>query len=344
MSKQIRICLVGAGRAGMIHGLNFGSRIPQARLVAVVEPDEALRQTATKALGLDFLKETFRDYHEAVERDNIDAVVVCTPTKFHREIVIASANQGKHVFCEKPMALSAMDCDAMIGACHNTGVNLQIGFMRRFDTGFCSAFERLQGGEIGDLVHVRSLTHGPSIPKPWMYDIAASNGPLAEVNSHDIDTIRWFGRDQIAEVYAMAGNYRSPEARDAFPDFYDQIHLSLKFHGGAQGSISGAQGIRYGYDSRAEIIGTEGILFVGGLKDPQVSSINKAGEIRSTAVNSWSDLFAEAYLKEDRAFVDSIIEKRPSPVTGYDGKEAVKVVVAGNQSAKEGRVVQVGGA
>jgi myo-inositol 2-dehydrogenase/D-chiro-inositol 1-dehydrogenase/scyllo-inositol 2-dehydrogenase (NAD+) len=213
--------------------------------------------------------------------------------------------------------------------------------MRRFDAGFKEAFARLQEGEIGDLVHVRSLTHGPSIPQAWMYDIAASNGPLAEVNSHDIDTVRWFAGDDVAEVYAMAGNYRSPQAREKFPDFYDQIHLSMKFRGGAQGSISGAQGVRYAYDARAEIIGTDGILFVGGLKAPLVTSVNRNREIRSTAVESWRQLFAEAYLEEDRAFVQSILSGSPSPVTGIDGREAVKVVVAGNLSAREGTVIPV---
>lgn len=341
MSSPVRICLIGAGRAGMIHGVNFASRLPGARVAAVVEPDERLRREAKKALDLDECLETFDDYRQALTRDTFDAVVVATPTEFHRDIVVASAEAGKHVLCEKPMALNTADCDAMIAACARAGVKLQIGFMRRFDAGFRQAFSRLEAGEIGRLVHVRSLTHGPSIPKPWMYDIAKSNGPLAEVNSHDIDTVRWFAGDEVSEIYAMAGNYRSPDALEEYPDFYDQIHLSLKFCQGTQGSISGAQGVRYAYDARAEIIGTEGILFVGGLRAPLVTSVNRDREIKSTAVESWRDLFAQAYLEEDRAFIESIIEDSPSPVTGEDGKAAVQIVMAGNQSVREGKVISI---
>ncbi|MDA0811441.1 MAG: Gfo/Idh/MocA family oxidoreductase, partial [Verrucomicrobia bacterium] len=261
---MIRIGVIGTGRAGLIHAQNYATSVPGARLAWLVDSDDSSRLNAAKELGLDANESTEADYREALKDDRLDAVVVATPTSFHRDIVVAAAQAGKHVLCEKPMALTADDCDAMIAACDTANVKLQVGFMRRFDAGFREAFSRLQAGEIGELVHARSLTHGPSIPKPWMFDIAESNGPLAEVNSHDIDTIRWFAGDEVAEVYAMAGNYRSPEAREAFPDFYDQIHLSMKFRRGAQGSISGAQGVRYAYDARAEIIGTEGILFVGG--------------------------------------------------------------------------------
>lgn len=337
----VNICLIGAGRAGMIHGENFASSVAGARIAAVAEPNKELRHNAAASLGLDVATQTAADYRELLDRDTIDALVISTPTVFHREIAVAAAHAGKHVFCEKPMALTCGECDEMIEACEAAGVKLQIGFMRRFDAGFKEAYSRLQEGEIGDLVHVRSLTHGPSIPQPWMYDIAASNGPLAEVNSHDIDTVRWFAGDDVAEVYAMAGNYRSPEAREKFPDFYDQIHLSLKFRRGAQGSISGAQGVRYGYDARAEVIGTSGVLFIGGLKAPLVTSVNRNREIKSTAVASWRNLFSEAYLEEGRSFVQSIREDSPSPVTGNDGREAVKIVVAGNQSAREGTAIKL---
>jgi predicted dehydrogenase len=338
---MIRIGVIGTGRVGIIHAHNFARAVPHATLAWLVDPDEISRLNAAREVGLNANHGTTVDYREALKDERLDAVVIAMPTAFHKEIVVAAAEAGKHVLCEKPMALNAEECDEMTAACDAARVKLQIGFMRRFDAGFRDALARLQAGEIGELVHVRSLTHGPSIPKPWMFDMAQSNGPLAEVNSHDIDTVRWFADDDVAEVYAMAGNFRSPEARDAFPDFYDQIHLSMKFHRGAQGSISGAQGVRYAYDARAEIIGTEGILFVGGLRAPLVTCVNRDREIISTAVGSWRDLFADAYLEEDRAFVRSILDDSPSPVTGHDGKEAVKIVVAGNRSAKDGNVTQV---
>jgi myo-inositol 2-dehydrogenase/D-chiro-inositol 1-dehydrogenase/scyllo-inositol 2-dehydrogenase (NAD+) len=117
------------------------------------------------------------------------------------------------------MAMTVAECRDMIDACEQHRVKLQIGFMRRFDRNFIRAKELIQDGGIGEIVSVKSLTHGPSRPHEWMYDIAKSNGPLAEVNSHDIDTLRWLTGSEVNSLYAIAGNYRCPEAREKYPDF-----------------------------------------------------------------------------------------------------------------------------
>ena len=160
----------------------------------------------------------------------------------------------------------------MLDAIDRAGVTLQIGFMRRFDAGFVAAKQRVDAGEIGRVVSVKSLTHGPTIPKPWMYDIRKSNGPLSEVNSHDIDTVRWLSGSEFDEVYAIAGNYRSPAAREQFPDFYDNVILSARLRNGMQGCICGAQGVLYGYDARCEILGEKGLITVGSLAADTVAA------------------------------------------------------------------------
>ena len=161
------------------------------------------------------------------------------------------------------MAMDVRECDDMTAACTSADVKLQIGFMRRYDETFMAARQRIESGEIGDVVLVKSLTHGPSVPQEWMYDIRKSNGPLAEVNSHDIDTLRWFAGSEITEVYAIGGNFRCPQALERYPDFYDNVAMVCRFADGRQGFIDGAVSVGYGYDSRTEIIGTKGIMFVG---------------------------------------------------------------------------------
>ena len=205
-------------------------------------------------------------------------MVVATPSVHHCEIVLAAAAAGKHILCEKPMAMNAAECDTMLAAAQRGGVKLQIGFMRRFDPGFVAAKERVDAGEIGSVVLVKSLTHGPTTPKPWMYDIRKSNGPLSEVNSHDIDTVRWFAGSEFEEVYAIGGNYRSPEARQQYPDFYDNVVLSARLTNGMQGSISGAQGVQYGYDARCEILGEKGLITVGSLAADSGGGAHGVGE------------------------------------------------------------------
>ena len=130
----------------------------------------------------------FADYQSVLERSDVHGVVIATPTAFHREIAVAAARAGKHVLCEKPMAMNVAECDAIIAAAGSAGIVLQIGFMRRYSESFVQAKARIDAGEIGAVVQVKTLTHGPSYPRPWMFDLKKSNGPLAEVCSHDIDT------------------------------------------------------------------------------------------------------------------------------------------------------------
>ena len=267
--------------------------------------------------------------------------MVVTPTDYHKDIVVAAAEAGKHILCEKPMAMNVAECDEMIAAVEKNNVVLQIGFMRRFDQSFVYAREQVRQGAIGEVVLVKSLTRGPSIPQRWQYDIAKSNGPLAEVNSHDIDTLRWFTESEFEQVYAIAGNYRCPDARDEFPDFYDNVVMTATFQNGMQGSIDGAVSVRYGYDARLEVVGTEGVLFVGRLDQSGVVTCNRNNGIKAPAVESWRNLFSEAYRHEDQGFVDTILNGRPPAVSGHDGKMAVKVVNAGNQSIVEKRPVNL---
>ena len=184
--------------------------------------------------------------------------------------------------------------------------------MRRFDAGFVAARQRIDAGEIGRVVLVKSLTYGPSIPKPWMYDIARATGPLSEVNSHDIDTLRWFSGSEFDEVYAIAGNYRSPDAGDKYPDFYDNVVLSSRMTNGVQGSICGAQGVQYGYDARCEILGERGLITVGSLAAVAVTTHTAAGST-TPVVRSWTDLFLDAYRAEDEDFVRCVLRRTASP-------------------------------
>ncbi len=333
---MIGVCLIGAGRAGMIHARNFASRVPHAKMVAVADPFQAALDSAKTELALDT---GYLDYRDALEDKNVQAVVIVSPTKYHREIAIAAANAGKHILCEKPMAMDEAECDEMIAAANRNGVKLQIGFMRRYDESFVEAKKRIESGEIGDVVLVSSHTRGPSVPQPWMYDIQKSNGPLAEVNSHDIDTLRWFTNSEFASIYAVAGNYRCPDARAAYPDFYDTVTLSATFHNGMMGHIDGAQGVQYGYDAHTEILGTRGVIQVGRTSDAFVTSVTPEKGSSTPYITTWRKLFRDAYLEEDIHFIDCIRQDLPPRVSGLDGKMAVRVVKAGNLSILEKRIV-----
>ncbi len=335
-NKKVSLGLIGAGRAGMIHARNFRASVPHAVLTAVADPCRENVQAALEELEIE---KGYEDYRELLKDEEIDAVIIVTPTKYHCEIAVAAARAGKHILCEKPMAMTVEECEIMEEAAKKYHVKLQVAFMRRFDSAFTEAKNVVDAGEIGDVVMVRSNTRGPSIPKPWMYDIKKSNGPLAEVNSHDIDTLRWFTGSEFKTVYAMGANYRCPDAKQDFPDFYDNVILAAGFENGMQGIIDGAQGVLYGYDARVEILGTRGCIFLGKTRERPITVCRSDMHRYEAFTNSWRFLFKDAYLEEDMDFVDCILTDREPKVTGYDGKMAVKVVNAGNLSVSTGQIV-----
>lgn len=337
-AKTVRLGLVGSGRAGMIHANNFKQRVINAEMVAVCDPVEEAGKKAAETLEISTI---YTDYKEMMKNDSIDAVIISSPTKYHKEIALEAAANGKHILCEKPMAMDADECQQMIDAAEKAGVKLQIAFMRRFDEGFMEAKSVVDSGEIGEVVLVKSLTRGPSIPKPWMYDISKSNGPLAEVNSHDIDTMRWLAGSEFKSVYCLAGNYRAPEVRDQYPDYYDNVIMAIEFANGVQGLMDGATSVRYGYDARAEVLGTEGCIFIGGTDADQTVTCSLKGGKKRRVMQSWMTLFKDAYTAEDQHFVDCILEDKAPRVTGHDGLMAVKIVEAGMSSIREKQIIEI---
>ncbi|MCB5956053.1 Gfo/Idh/MocA family oxidoreductase [Enterococcus sp. CWB-B31] len=335
---MVNICLIGTGRAGMIHGRNMAAKIKGGKLIALCDPSEESLTNAQKELTVDYI---YKDYREAIENPEVDAVVVVTPTVCHKEIVIAAAEAGKHVLCEKPLAMDEQECLEMIQAAETNNIKLQVGFMRRFDESFQEAKAIVDSGAIGEVVLVKSLTHGPSEPKPWMYDISQSNGPIGEVNSHDLDTLRWFTGSEAISIYSIGGNFRSPEVRAEYPDYYDTVSMNLQFSDGKLGAVDGAQYVQYGYDARVEILGTTGSVLIGDQSKHKLVVANQQGEIVRPAMHSWTYLFQDAYVAEDQAFVDCIAADTEPLVNGYDGMMAVKLVHAGLTSLLEKRVVQI---
>ncbi len=338
MNKSIGVCLIGAGRAGMIHAMNFAGKTPGAHMAAVVDIDPLAAKDAASRLNID---KFHTDYTRILEDDAVDAVVIVSPTNLHKQIVIDCAKAKKHVFCEKPMAMNANECSAMIAACEENGVKLQIGFMRRHDESFQEAKRLLDEGAIGELVQIHSCTRGPSKPRPWMYDLKKSNGILAEVNSHDIDSVRWFSGSEYKSLYAIGGNYRNREVAEQYPDYYDSVLMNGEMRSGVQFSIDGAAYIQYGYDSRVELVGAKGAIRVGRQSRDFTTCVTVENGVSSAFIRSWTDLFRDAYLGEDIGFIESIRNDTTPLVTGLDGLRAVEAVYAGNESIAAGTIVHL---
>jgi len=238
--------------------------------------------------------------------------------------------------------VTADECHAISDAVAQAGVKLQIGFMRRFDERFTRAKEIIESGELGRVMIIKSTGRGPGGPGPWMYDLRKSNGIIAEVNSHDLDSLRWFTGSEVRRVYAEAGNFKSPEAREKFPDFYDNIVANFRFADGTMGVVDGTCPAHYGYDARVEILCEKGALFVGRTEQAGMTKVTQDGQVASQAVKSWRNLFKDAYLAEMEHFVECILQDQVPRVTGNDGLKALEMVVAANESIRLGMPVEIG--
>jgi len=324
----------------MVHATNFKNNVPGASLAAVVDANLELAEERAKDLGVDLF---FSDLYQALDRAEIDAICITTPTFTHAEIAIAAARAGAHIFCEKPMALTLEETNDMIQAANEAGVKLQVGFMRRFDPAFRLAKEQIEGGEIGNPMLVRSLTRGPGLPPRWACDLRTSNGMLAEVNSHDFDTIRWLAESEFERVYAEANTLKCFDLKEEFPNFYDNAIVSLRLKNGTLGIIEGSCPVDYGYDARAEVLGSEGVILIGELQDTAVISCTKSTGLVASNFPGWRERFREAYIAEARHFVECIMEGKEPKVTGEDGKRALEGVLAANKSIQSGVPVSLGG-
>jgi scyllo-inositol 2-dehydrogenase (NAD+) len=328
--SRLRVALLGAGRAGSVHAGNLADYAARVELVAVVDERREAAEALGPSAGLD----------EALER--ADAVVISTPTFTHRDLAVRAADAGKHVFCEKPMALTVVECDDMIAAAERTGVVLQIGFMRRFQPEFVEAKRRIEAGDVGEPMVIKSLTRGPGLPPTWAWSLERSNGMLAEVNSHDFDSVRWLAGSEIERVYAEVANHKGPARGVDAEDFYDNAVVSLRFANGTIGTIDGTCPADYAYDARVEIVCSEGLLVVGDLRGQALIEVRDRDVGSVTPLHrTWPDRFRDAYRAEMRSFVDSALSGAVPEVTGADGRAAVAAVVAANRSWREGRPVEV---
>jgi predicted dehydrogenase len=337
MKSPVRICMIGAGRVGKNHSRSIVHHIPGGKVVALVDPMKEVREGTASEFGIEKQYDTLE---MALEKADFEAVVITTPTPTHLPLTALAAENKKHVFLEKPMALNLLECDAIMKVVEQNAVLLQLGFMRRFDPEFVAAAQRIQAGEIGQPMMIKSNTHGPGLPPAWARDLRTSNGMLAEVNSHDWDTTRWLMGSNYKRVYTEVANFKGAANNVDAPNFYDNVLVNIKFESGGLGLISGVCPCGYGYDARAEIIGEKGILQIGELKGQSiVVCTNRDQGLITPIFRTWPERFEWGYINELEHFVTCIQNGTAPLAGGAEGRWAVAGVLAGTKSFLEERPV-----
>lgn len=334
MTKKLGIGVIGLGRLGSSYAKYFTGRIAGAALVAVSDVNEVAAESLAAESGI---SKRYSRYQDLIADEEVKAVVVVSPTSTHKEIVLEAAKRGLPTFCEKPLSISLPEARAMLRTVEETGVFFQMGFMRRFDKGYVAAKRRIDEGEIGTPVVFKSSSRDPYRPSLEYLDPAHSGGLLVDCGIHDLDLARWFMGD-IASVYSIGGTLAYPEMK-TIGDI-DNAITSLYFTSGALGVIDLSRNGVYGYDIRTEILGTEGTLKIGYLRETPILVMTKNGITHDT-VPYFTERFEQAYITQLQDFVDNISQGKPPSVTCTDGVSALQASAAATLSFKENRPVKV---
>ncbi len=336
MSKKLGIGVIGLGRLGSSYAKYLNGRIDGANLVAASDVNEAVVATVGAELNV---PKCYHRYQELIADSDVDAVVIVSPTSTHREIVLEAAQRGKAIFCEKPLSISLIEARAMQRAVEQTGVFFQMGFMRRFDKGYLAAKRKIEEGVIGTPVVFKSSSRDPYRPSLEYLDPAHSGGLFVDCGIHDLDLARWY-MGEIASVYSIGGTLAYPEMKEIGD--IDNAITSLYFTSGALGTIDLSRNGVYGYDIRTEILGTEGTLKIGYLRETPILVMTKDGITHDT-VPYFTERFEQSYITQLQGFVDNVLHGKPPAVTCADGVAALQVSAAATLSFKENRPVKIQG-
>ena len=332
--KPVHVGLIGAGRMGSFHAENLAWRVPGAILAAVADPQPGAADALTNKLGV---AKAYSDLHALLQDPEIEAVAIAAPARTHAEWVIAAAEAGKHVFCEKPMAVTLEEADRAIAAAKAAGVVLQVGFNRRFDSGFAAAIAAVKAGENGTTQLSRSLTRDPGLHDPsripqWTI--------FLETLIHDFDTLLHFNPGaKPVEVYALADALVRPDFKDK--GLLDTSVVTIRFNNGAIATAEANFQAVYGYDVRGEVFGSKGMLQAGHINANHCVRYHQDGIAIATSRMD-SDLLREAYVAEMAEFARCIRSGETPRATGEDARNALEIALACIDSVQQQQPIKLG--
>ncbi|MEQ1769479.1 MAG: inositol 2-dehydrogenase [Devosia sp.] len=327
----LRFALLGAGRIGKVHAKAITSTAG-AKLVAVAD---AIEKAATD-LAAQYGSEV-RTIEAILGSADIDAVVICTPTDTHADLIEKFAKAGKAVFCEKPIDLSVKRVRECLAVVASTKGTLMVGFNRRFDPHFKAVRAAIDKGEIGAVEMVTIVSRDPG-PPPVDY-IKRSGGIFRDMTIHDFDMARFLLGEEIATVSAHASVLVDKAIGDAGD--YDSVSVMLATATGKHATISNSRRASYGYDQRIEAHGSLGSVAAENQRPVSIEIANAKGYTRPPLHDFFMTRYLDAYAAEISAFIDAVASKKAAAPTGEDGLKALVLADAALKSAQEGRVVKV---
>lgn len=331
--RPVNIAVIGTGRMGSVHTRNLARLIPEANLVAVCDIRLEVAQAIADELGI---QRVVRDYRDLLDDKSIEAILIATNTDTHSFIVQDVAAAGKHIFCEKPIALELAEVDRALAAVEKYQVKFQVGFNRRFDKSFRRVHDIVTSGEIGRPCILRIASRDPEPPS--VEYARTSGGMFLDMTIHDFDMAR-YQVGEIEEVYAIGNVLVAPDY--ATIGDLDTNLVTLKFANGAIGVIDNSRQAVYGYDQRLEVFCSNGVAMADNEVENVAIKGNQEGYHSARLPYFFMNRYALCYVEEVREFCRCVRDDKPVPVNGADGRAAVVLGYAAWKSYRENRPVKV---
>ncbi|MCA0753454.1 inositol 2-dehydrogenase [Paenibacillus sp. N4] len=332
--KKIKIGIIGAGRIGKIHADNL-RRHPQAEIVAISDlfAGPELAEWAQER-GISIVT---KDTDELLANPDIDAVFICSSTDTHVPLIKRAAQQGKHIFCEKPVSMDIRQTEEALEEVRRAGVQLQVGFNRRFDHNFKRIREYVKAGAIGD-THLIKITSRDPAPPPESY-IKVSGGIFMDMMIHDFDMARFLSGSEVEEVYAQGSVLIDP-VFGKHGDV-DTAIVTLRFTNGALGVIDCSRKAVYGYDQRAEVFGSKGSAAATNDHPNTAVLSTEDGVISEKPLHFFLERYNSAYIDETEQFINVLLQGGDVSVSGEDACQAERIALAAKLSLRYNRSVKL---
>ncbi|MCF7942687.1 MAG: inositol 2-dehydrogenase [Spirochaetia bacterium] len=331
--KTLRVGIIGGGRIGKVHATSISRYVPSAEIVALADPfmNEELESWA-KDMGI---PETSKDSAYIIDHEGIDAVLICSPTDTHAQLIAAAARAGKHIFCEKPVDTDLKRIRETMEVVRDSGVTFQIGFNRRFDHNHRALRRQVEQGIVGEPQIVKITSRDPS-PPPVSY-IEVSGGIFLDMMIHDFDMVRYLSGKDVTEVYATGSVMVDPAIGEAGD--VDTAIVQLTLSNGALAVIDNSRQAVYGYDQRTEVFGSKGCARVENDTPSLIQTSTAEAVSTEKPLHFFLDRYMDSYSREIIEFAEAVQMGLPTPCGIEDAIRPVEIALAAAKSLKEHRPV-----
>ena len=331
---MVGIAVLGAGRIGKIHAANVAAS-KFATLVVVADPFA----DAAASLADEFGAQAMTDCEAAIDRPDVDAIVIGTPTHTHINLMLRAVRLGKAVLCEKPIDLDMAKSLAAVAEVERLNGRVMLAFNRRFESTFAQMRAAIDAGDIGEVRQVIISSRDPGLA-PEDY-IQHSGGIFRDMTIHDLDIGRWLLGEEPFELTAIASRLIDPALMEKYDD-YDTAMVQMQTASGKQCHINNCRQAVYGYDQRIEVFGSTGMLQMDNLRPTTIRRWSRdATDAREPLLNFFLERYQQAYKSELDAYIDALVHKKQMPITVQDGLKALQLADAALESVKTGCAVRL---